>query len=367
MYQNSKIKQVLQGLLIMSFVAFLAGCSEPVDESEDVIRPVKLFKVQNGTGNDLRQFPAEVSASEEAEISFRIPGELVQFPIKQAEEVSKGQLLARLDDRDIRNEIAARQADYDLAQTNHRRLKALYEKKSVSRSDLDNAEARLKSASAALQLAKDKLEYSELTAPFDGRIAQTQVENYQFVQAQQTVLVLQGNNTLDVSIQVPENIVSQVRKNQIDPNYHPVVWFSGNTQKEFKVSYKEHATRVTPGTQSYEVTFSLPIPTELTVYPGMGATLVMDMNQIIVNRGSVEFIVPLGAVLADDATGKQQVWVFDETNGRVNPVDVTVGRITQSGVSITSGLKEGDNIVSAGLNQLHQGMVVKPLQRERGL
>ncbi|MGI9283700.1 MAG: efflux RND transporter periplasmic adaptor subunit [Endozoicomonas sp.] len=358
-------------LLISSLVAAvlaLSGCSQPQEEQKEMIRPVKLFQVEDSNAGNLRQFPAKVYASKEAEISFRIPGELVEFPVKQAEEVKKGQLLAKLDDRDIRNELAARQADYDLAETENNRIQSLRKKKVVSQSELDNSNAKLKSAKAALQLASDKLKYSVLKAPFDGRVAQTLVENYQFVQSQQTILILQGSNTLDVSIQVPESIVSNVRENEVDYSYQPIVTFAGRSGTEYKASYKEHSTRVTPGTQSYEVVFTLPIPEDVTVYPGMGATLILDLSKVSprTNAGQ-HFIVPLSAVLKDDATGKEQVWVYDEQNNSVNPVEVTVGTILQSGIEVTSGLKEGERIVSAGVNRLRPGMAVKPLQRERGL
>ncbi|KEQ16266.1 hypothetical protein GZ78_23940 [Endozoicomonas numazuensis] len=346
----------------------LSGCSQPQEEQKEMIRPVKLFQVEDSNAGNLRQFPAKVYASEEAEISFRIPGELVKFPVKQAEEVKKGQLLAKLDDRDIRNELAARQADYDLAEAENNRIKSLRKKKVVSQSELDNSNAKLKSAQAALQLANDKLKYTVLKAPFDGRVAQTLVENYQFAQAQQTILILQGSNTLDVSIQVPESIVSNVREENIDRNYQPVATFAGRPGTEYRVTYKEHSTKVTPGTQSYEVVFTMPIPEDLTVYPGMGATLTLDLSKVSPRSNAGQhFVVPLSAVLKDDATGKEQVWVFDQQNNTVNPVEVTVGTIFQSGIEVTSGLKEGDRIVSAGVNRLRSGMAVKPLQRERGL
>ncbi|WP_422134063.1 efflux RND transporter periplasmic adaptor subunit [Endozoicomonas sp. ALD040] len=353
---------------LVAAVLVLSGCSQPQEEQKVVTRPVKLFKVEDSNAGNLRQFPAKVYASKEAEISFRIPGELVEFPVKQAEEVKKGQLLARLDDRDIRNELAARQADFDLAETDNKRIKSLYQKKVVSQSELDNSNAKLKSARAALELARDKLKYSVLKAPFDGRVAQTLVENYQFVQAQQAILILEGSNTLDVSIQVPESIVANVREEEVDFSYQPTVTFAGRPGTEYKVSYKEHATRVSPGTQSYEAVFTMPIPEDLTVYPGMGATLTMDLAKVSPgSNGGQHFIVPLSAVLKDNTSGREQVWIYDEHNNTVNPVAVTTGTILQSGIEVTSGLKEGERIVSAGVNRLRPGMTVKPLQRERGL
>ncbi|MGI9275414.1 MAG: efflux RND transporter periplasmic adaptor subunit [Endozoicomonas sp.] len=363
------VRKALAGILAVSTFLVMTGCSKTVEEEQtEVIRPVKLFEVKDSGLMNMRQFPATVRASEEAEISFRIPGELVNFPVQPAQEVQKGQVLARLDDRDIRSELSTRKAEFDLAETDFRRVKSLLDKRIVPQSDFDNANARLKSARAALQLAQDKLDDSVLTAPFTGRVAQTLVENYQYVQAQQAILVLHSSSTLDISIQVPESIVSQVRQDRVDHDYQPSVSFVGRPDQDYRVTYKEHATRVTPGTQSYEVWFSMPIPDDLTVYPGMGATLMLDLSRVTVQDTDVpHFTVPLTAVLNDDSTGKSQVWVYDENSGVVNPVEVTLGRIRQSGISVLSGLSDGARIVSAGLNRLRAGMQVKPLERERGL
>ena len=362
-------QQVLKGIFAFVITTFLVGCTEPAtEERKEVTRPVKLFEVKDTGQANLRQFPAKVLASDEAQISFRIPGELVEFPVQPAQDVKKGATLARLDDRDIRSELAARQADYDLAETDFKRIRSLWEKKIIPQSDYDNADARLKSARVALQLAQDKLEDSVLKAPFTGRVAQTMVKNYQFVQAQQTVLVLQGSQTLDVSIQVPEGIVTRVPQEEVEEEYHPTVSFAGSPGQEYTVNYKEHATQVTPGTQSYEVLFSLPVPKGLRVYPGMGGTLTMDLSRVMgQNALQTAYIVPLSAVLENDSTGKQQAWVFDQESGVVNPVEVTLGRITQQGIEVLSGLSVGDQVVSAGLTRLRPGMQVKPLQRERGL
>lgn len=349
-------------------ISFLTACSKPEEQTVDVIRPVKLFKVSDSGRENLREFPATVEATEEAEISFRVPGELSEFPILPSDNVSKGQLLAKLDDRDYKNNVAVKQADYDLAASNYRRIASLRAKKVVSVADYDQANAKLKSCKVALRLARDQLQDTTLLAPFAGRIAQTLVENYQSVQAQQPILILQSSNALDVSIQVPENIISSIREEDIDHDYTPTVRFSGNPDKDYLLTYKEQDTKVTPGTQSYTVTFTLPAPQELTMYPGMGGTVTIDLSRVTrQSKALAEYIVPITAVLKSDSSGQNQAWVYDPDSGMVNPVEVTLGPVTDKGITILTGLEEGDKIVSAGLSHLKPGMEVKPLERERGL
>lgn len=365
---NLPLNRLRLGGLIIAMSMGLAGCSEPEQVQVDVVRPVRLFDVVDTGQQNLREFPATVIASEEADVSFRIPGELIELNVRRAQDVKQGQILAKLDDRDIKNELALKRNDLQQAQVDFKRMKLLKDKKMVSQSEYDNAKTRLDAASIAVRLSQDKLKDSVLKAPFNGRVAETLVENYQSVQAQQPILILQGSKSLDISIQVPENIVKQANRDEIDDDYQPTVVFTHKTNKSYKVSYKEHATQVTPGTQSYQVWFSLPVPEDLTVYPGMGATLTLDLTRISGSNGEKNgVIVPITAVMADDVSSVQQAWKYDADSGSVNPVPVTLGRITHSGIEVLSGLKQGDQIVSAGLNRLSAGMEVKPLERERGL
>ena len=349
-------------------LCLLTACSEQEESVIEAIRPVKLFVVKDSGLENIRDFPATVKATKEAEISFRVSGELIEFPVHPADEVEKGQLLAKLDDRDFKNTVAVRQADYNLAASDYRRIASLRAKKVVSVADYDQANAKMKSSKISLQLARDHLRDTILKAPFAGRIAQTMVENYQSVQAQQPILILQSSSSLDVSIQVPENIISKIREEDVNYDYSPVVRFSANPDKEYSLTYKEHDTRVSPGTQSYTVTFTLPTPKELTIYPGMGGTVTIDLSKVTMHsKALAEYIVPLTAVLKDDSTSKNYAWVYNPTTGIVNPVEVMLGPIKDKGIIILSGLESGDEIVSAGLNRLHPGMEVKPLERERGL
>ncbi|USE35373.1 efflux RND transporter periplasmic adaptor subunit [Endozoicomonas sp. SCSIO W0465] len=346
----------------------LTGCEQEQTGHTKVIRPVKLFEIKDPQQQQLRYFPGKVTATEEAEISFRIPGQIDKIDIKQGDEVREGQVLAYLDDRDIRNGLQDRQANYELARAEFERASSLLKKKVISQSSYDTASARLKSAEAALKLSRDKLAYTTLTAPFSGRVAQTLAETHQQVQAQQPVLILQSSDRLDISIQIPESIVSHVNKKTVNHDYQPIATFPGAPGKAFPVSYKEHATRITPGTQSYEVIFTRTAPTNMNILPGMTTTVIIDLARIIDTQGQPGYVlVPISAVARNDADNKTVVWRFDEQTRQLTPIEVVTGRITEAGVQILSGLNPGDQIVTAGLSQLYDGMTVKPLHKERGL
>lgn len=352
---------------IVALSLILSACSAPAEDpgSLSSTRPVRLYEVDDQQHLNQRSFPARLKASEEASLSFRIPGELVDFPVLSGTLVNKGQVLARLDGRDSKNQLAARQADFELADADYLRISALRERQMVSQADYDQVRTRRTAARVAVNLAQDQLNDTVMKAPFSGRIARRHVENYQSVEDQQPVLDLQNHKRLDVTIQMPESLLTRLRQGQIESSYQPVIHFAHDPQATYLASYREHATQVTPGTQSYEVSFSMPAPDDFVLYPGMAATLVLDMSQLRPDDGQAEYIVPITAVAKDDASSQYQAWVYE--SGTLQPRNVTLGQLTENGITITSGLKPGEQIASAGLNQLRPGMAVTPLQRERGI
>jgi len=351
----------------LTTLAVLAAC-EPVVEAEleTPVRPVRLFELTTFREQSMRRFPANVTATQAAEISFRVAGQLISLPIKPSDIVDKGQLLAQLDQRDFKTAVSLRAAEFDLAESEYDRVQQMLGRQLIAQAEVDRAQAKLSSARSALTLAQDRLSDTSIYAPFRGRVSDRFVENHQSIRSQQGILILQDASQIDVSIELPENIISQIEVSYLDRGYFPQVTFSGS-ENHYVVKYKEHKTEVSPGTQSYQVTFTMQTPENgQIIYPGMGATLSIDMSRLLPDRKTKDsFLVPITSVLVNDTTQQAQVWVYSDD--KVQPLTVSVLSITSNGIWVTGDLTIGDQLVSAGLGQLREGMAVKPLARERGL
>lgn len=353
-------------LSLLLLTAIISGCSaESTEVAPTSIRPVKLLQVTDANAGSLRTFPAKVAATKQAELSFRLSGHLVEFDLVEGQQVKKGELLARLDSRDARNTLLNREADFELAKADFKRKGELLRRELISQSDYDLASAQLKSAKANLASAQDQLSYTELTAPYDGTVAKIAIDNYQMVQANQSVLVLQKHSDIDVVIQVPESLAANVT--QFNPNAitQPIVHFANNPSVAYAAKLKEHATQVTPGTQSYEVVFTLPRPNNMTVLPGMSAELTMDIAQS--KARNVTTVLPASAITKRDSDGQHIVWAYNPELGKVNQHQVTLGKVTTDGIEIVSGISVGDQIVVAGVQYLAEDLQVKPLRWQRGV
>ena len=117
------------------------------------MRPVKIFTVEGVGGSATRSFPGSVTASQRAELSFRVSGVLQEIPVKEGDSVKQGQVLAKLDPTDFKIRLEDRQASFDNAEKNYNRGKTLVAEGNISQLDFDRLEANFRTARAALDLA----------------------------------------------------------------------------------------------------------------------------------------------------------------------------------------------------------------------
>ncbi|WP_163931833.1 efflux RND transporter periplasmic adaptor subunit [Paraferrimonas sp. SM1919] len=356
------MKAVLTTIAI-STTLLIAGCDphqQTFNEPEGVIQPVKLFTIDHNLSVKKRTFPGKVASTKKVDIAFRVSGQLINFYKTAGSTLKKGELIAQLDDRDARNTLADRQARFDIAKLQFERSDKLYAKQLTSRVEYDTAKAQLTSAKAALELAKSNLSYHQVFAPYDGTIASINADNFQVIGMNQPVITFQKADQLDVKIQVPEYLAKYLNSEQ---KIQSVVTFASLPEQQFAISLREYATEVTPGTQSFEVTYTLTPPANTTILPGMSA----EVYLALIEPQTTEVIVPIQAVSTDDHTGESLVWKYDPLTSVVNPIPIKIGEITKDGIQVYGDLAHGDKIVSAGITQLTPNLKVKPLVWKRGV
>ena len=360
-------------MLTTSLVVLLTvACSKPPPPVvEEVSRPAKLFTVDAAGASYFRSFPGEVRASDQAELAFRVSGELVEIPATRGKQVKQDELLARLDPADYRAALNEAQAQYDLSKSQFERVAELVERQLVSRAEYDQRLARMKVQQSDLTRARNNLDYSSIYAPFDGIIARILSENHESVAAGQVVVVLQTGEMVDITIAIPESIITQVERNVVNRDPRPVqVRFDSAGDETYEALYKEHEAQADPATLTYRVTFSLPIPKGVNVLPGMSATIIADLSELL-GGDQDDKLVPIEAVFSAeedplDAADKY-VWLVDPDSMRASRQAVRVGQLTGPNIVLSQGLDEGDVIIAAGVNAVQEGMLVHAMEREGGL
>jgi multidrug efflux pump subunit AcrA (membrane-fusion protein) len=184
-------------------------------------------------------------------------------------------------------------------------------------------------------------------------------------------MVLQTGEMIDITVAIPESIIAHVERREVNRDPRPVqVRFDSVGVETYEALYKEHEAQADPATLTYKVTFSLPIPKGVNVLPGMSATIIADLSEILTGEQDGK-LVPIEAVFSaeEDPLDAQDkyVWLVDLESMRARRHAVRAGQLTGANIVLTEGLDEGDVIIAAGVNAVQEGMLVRAMEREGGL
>ncbi len=366
------------GLACCFFFLLSAGCSNDQEEktTDTIAHPVKQITAGGILANKTMRMSGETRASKRAELAFRVPGLLIELPVKEGEQVKKGQLVARLDPKDYQS--ALREALGQLAQARakleydkeeyHRYVRirrqepgAVSESKiNLKKAALEVSRAAVQAAEASVAVARNQLSYTYLKAPFDGVIGTRYVDNHEFVAAKQKIVYLQDLSQIEVLLDLPELMAAPVRKTE------PKLFaqFASDPQRKFPLEIKEFATQADPYTQTYRLVLEMPAPEGIHILTGMTATVIIDFSNV--SPEDVEIIIPTAALFSD-TEGNSCVWVVDPKTQEVHKRIVRTGALTGSDqIEILEGLEAGDTITISGVAHLREGMKVRPYEASKG-
>lgn len=350
---------------MLTLAASAFGCGDE-EETPEVIRPVRSERVFATGGSRVRTFSGAAQAAVEAPLSFRVPGTVSRIPVTVGVTVRAGQLIAQIDPEDYQlqlqdAEAALRQAEASArnADGSYSRLRALYENNNASLNDLEAARAAFEAATAQVQslqnrvaLARQQVEYTRLTAPRAGAIAAVNVEPNQNVQAGQTVVLLTSGSELEVQVSVPEVLIAGITVNDAVN-----VSFDALPGRTFSARVTE--VGVTSG--RFATTFPVTVRLNTAVpdiRQGMAAEVAFTF-QATDNRE--RFFVPPFAV-GEDRQGRF-VYVVEpqgrDNLGTVRRRPVMVGELTSDGLEILQGLADGEEVVTAGVTKIRDGLTVR--------
>lgn len=353
------LKSKKKFILVSTLLSFgFAGCSDKSSqELEKPLRPVRTMVIELPDSGRVMQYAAVVDASQKADLSFKVSGELVEMLVKQGDEVAKGQVLARLNDKDIKLILAEAQSAFDKAKADFDRGVNLAEKNVISKADMDKLRAQFSTGSTQLESAKNNLDYTNLIASFDGVIAKKYTENFQEVNSKQPIFALHNIREIHLKINVPESVIIQIPRN--DTSRSIVAIFDEIPGQEFPATFKEVSLQADEVTKTYEVTFSMISPPDHTILPGMTA-IMRGTRRITAAAAEKKFFLPSHSVLKDSAGNF--VFIVEplaDGKGKIVKLPVQIGEITSQGIEVFSGVSSGQHLVTAGVSKISDGMTVK--------
>jgi RND family efflux transporter MFP subunit len=359
------IRHSLARLSLPAFALILVSCSEDAVRQPDE-PSVRVFQLSAPGERPFRSFPGELAAAGAASLSFDVPGRIIELSAEPGQSFKQGDMLARLDPENFDARLSAAQAQFDTARQELDRRRALRESRAVSQSEVEQAQRVFDVAESELRTARQQLFDSVLRAPFDGRVGQRQVSNFETIRPGQIVLDFVDLASMEVKIDLPEQDLTfaprGVSIEEVNETIEAKVEFATLPGQAFPLKLKSFGTRATAGSRTFPVVFKFTPPEEVNLLPGMTATVraraILHQNEPL---GAGVFEVPAGAVLEQD--GKSGMWRVDPGTRKVGLVPVEMLGMSDGFVRVRGGtLKAGDEFVQAGSRFLSEGQTVRPLR-----
>ena len=266
---------------------------------------------------------------EEVDLSFETSGKIVEINFEEGTSVKKGQLLAKVNDRQLQAQL--------------QRLVSQLKLDAVSKEAYEQVKTDLATLNADIEIVKANIELTELRAPFDGIIGLRQVSVGTYASPTTVVAKLTKIAPLKVEFSVPERYAKQIKK---------------GTNLNFSVEGKLDAF----GAQVYAVESAIDPNlhqfTARALYPNVNHILLPGRyTSVLLKKEEIPdaIAIPTEAIVPE--MGKDKVYLYK--SGKAEPVDIITGIRTASEVQVIRGLHMGDTIITSGTLQLRTGLAVK--------
>lgn len=405
---------------ILSLMPWAGGCTTNPPPATETVRPVRTFVVAAGDETMLRTFPGRVEASRRAELAFQVGGLLVDFPVKEGQQVAKGDVIGQLrrDDFEARltttqgqlgqaraalralqagdrpeqrlrleAQVRAAEATLANARSEYERNTRLNQQRAISNEVLERSQTAYRVAQEEHQAAIQLLEKGTIAREEDLEAQEAAVRSLEgqvteaSIQLDDTTLrapydgviakrhVDQGQN-----VRAKDPIVTFQDVNEIDiavdvPEavmtadlrsadiVRLVAELSGAPGVEFPVQIREIAQVADPTTQTFRVRAAMQEPPGIQVLPGMTATVTATYRRAAILGSRI--LIPISAISRTPGS-EQVVWLVGD-DGTVSSRVVKIGEAAGGRVEVLDGLAPGDRIAAAGVTFLREGMKVSDL------
>ena len=346
-----KIKHIIYTLLILGIGGFIAyrissnaaknGGSKDKGKDQPMTVSGFIAKPQNFDNN--LSLSGSLEANEQVEIRSEVSGIVENIYFQEGGNVSKGQVLFKVNDLELKAQLAQASTKEGLASENERRAKLLLQKEAVSQEEYDVARADYKSAQAQSQLIKAQIAKTSVHAPFSGKIGLRSISPGTYITPSILVAKLVNIGKLKITFSIPEKYSNQVKMNAV---------------LSFKVagsdaSYTAKVYAIEPEVEIETRTLKIRAIAENKdgkLLPGTFANVELPLDII-----KDAIVIPSEAVIPVQ-NGKK---VFISNHGKAKEIMVETATRTDASVLILSGLKAGDTILTSGVMSLKDESPIK--------
>lgn len=284
-----------------------------------------------------------IEANEQVDIRSEISGIVESINFQEGTMVSKGQVLFKVNDIELRAQLANVKTSQGLASENERRAKLLLQKEAISQEEYDIASADFKSSKAQTQLIQAQIGKTTVRAPFSGKIGLRAISNGTYVTPTTPIAKLVNTSQLKITFSIPEKYASQMKVG------NALSFTTAGSAEKFSAKIYAIEPEIEIATRTLKVRAIAQNP-EGKLYPGTFANVALPLDHI-----KDALLVPTEALIPIQ-NGKK---VFVSDNGKAKEIVVQTGSRTEKEILVLTGLKAGDTVLTSGVMTLKNGSPVK--------
>lgn len=284
-----------------------------------------------------------IEANEQVDVRSEVPGIVTSIHFQEGSNVKKGQLLLKINDRELRAQLSQALTREKLAEGTEYRAEMLLKREAISKEEYDIALADLQTAKAQTQLIRAQLAKTSVLAPFSGRIGLRSISTGEYLTPTTTVARLVNLNPAKVTFSIPEKYAGSVKVNTT---------FTFTIAGSEKV-YSGKVYAIEPGIETATRTLQFRARAanpDGELLPGIFAKINLPLSSI-----KDAILIPTEAIVPIQ-NGKK---VFVTDSGKAKEVIVETSTRTEKDVLIISGLNAGDTVLTTGIMALKPGSPVK--------
>ncbi len=332
----------------------LEGKIKELDPQEK-IPLITTFAAKESVFDHYLELQGNVNTKQNLVVYPEYSGQLVRVYVKEGQRVKKGQILAKIDDGGLSQQVAQLQIQADLAKTTFDRQKRLWEQKIGSEIQYLQAKSNYEAQEQSVNQLKNQLGKTLVRAPFSGSIDDVITEQGSVVAAGQSQLFrIVSLRDMYIETDVPERYIKDIVPGKLVQVEFPIL----ATSMEAKI--RQAGNFINPANRTFKVEVAVPNK-DNAIKPNLTAKLKIN------DYTNAKAILIPQSIISENAKGEQYVYTLkDKTENKATAerVIITTGKTDGDLIEILSGLQDGSEIINEGARSVKDGQEVKIKQLE---
>ncbi|RZK41195.1 MAG: efflux RND transporter periplasmic adaptor subunit [Pedobacter sp.] len=360
----------MRRIILIASIAFLAACSQPKDKKTELadlkkqrteldekinkleaevgsqdsvtVKDVTVVEVTTGTFKNYVAIQGKVDAEQNVSVNPEAQGIVTAIYVKIGQQVSKGQVVAQIDDNVLRQSIAQLQTQLDLANNLFDRQKNLWDQKIGTEVQFLNAKTQKEGLERQMNVLRSQQSMYKIKSPIAGTVEQMDLKVGQAVMPGINAIRVVNASDLRAKALVAESYLGKVGQGD-EVN---VIFPDLSDSLKTKVSFASKV--IDPASRSFSVEVKLPSNNKYRA--NMIAIL-----KVVDYQNNNAIVIPVNAVQKSESGS----YVILAENGKAKRAVITTGRTIDGKTEVLSGLKSGDKLVTTGIENINEGDPVK--------